>query len=109
MLLFEYNYTENYKTVGDFLKGYYGIFKPVKEWYGDFYCSSNIISLEGSPEKINGRFDCSYCDGLKSLKGCPKEVTGDFWCLFSFFEFKKEDIRKVCDVGGKIITSRADR
>jgi hypothetical protein len=47
-----------------------------------FSCSrcSNLISLEGAPEKVYGDFYCVGCNKLTSLEGAPKEVGGDFVC-----------------------------
>lgn len=67
----------------------------------DFDCSDNVlISLEGAPKKIGGRFICNnnnlislenspkivsqsfICNNnmLITLRGCPKEIGGDFNC-----------------------------
>lgn len=46
----------------------------------DFYCYDNhLISLEGSPQKIDGHFFC-YNNRLETLKGGPNEVGGAFSC-----------------------------
>ncbi len=51
-----------------------------KEYYSSIRIRySNLTSLEGSPEKINGNFDCSNND-LKTLKHSPKIVYGSFFC-----------------------------
>ena len=92
---------------------------------GDFYCSGNDLkSLKGAPEKVGEHFSCSY-NNLKSLEGAPEKVGGDFWCHTNdlkslegapkevsgnFYcsnqknghKFSKEDVRKVCNVKGKI-------
>ena len=52
---------------------------------GNFYCDdcnycSSLISLEGAPEKVSGKFNCNSCHSLTSLEGAPKEVGGDFNC-----------------------------
>ena len=49
---------------------------------GDFDCSvcSELISLEGAPEKVDKNFNCSECSSLTSLKGAPQIVGGDFVC-----------------------------
>ena len=48
-----------------------------------FDCSAaEITSLEGAPDQVSGRFDCSLCDKLTSLEGAPKVVYGDFKCRY---------------------------
>lgn len=55
-------------------------------WTGDFFCdglqtrNTKLESLEGSPKKVIGNFDCTDNPNLISLKGSPKEVTGYFYC-----------------------------
>jgi hypothetical protein len=41
---------------------------------------TQISSLEGSPRKVFGFFDCSHCKNLTSLKGSPELVTQNFYC-----------------------------
>ena len=70
---------------------------------GNFHCSGNkLTSLEGAPKTVGGYFSCSF-NKLKSLKGAPKIVKGDFVCRNNPVKFTKEDVKKVCKVGGKII------
>lgn len=67
-----------------------------------FTCSSNeLTDLVGSPSKIGHHFDCSF-NKLTSLKGCPTTVEGNFVCFANPKEFTKEEILKVCYVGGAI-------
>ena len=40
-----------------------------------------LTSLEGAPEEVTGRFECSGCNRLTTLKGAPKEV-GSFICKY---------------------------
>ena len=40
----------------------------------------NLETLKGSPEKVGGRFDCSFCTKLTTLEGAPKFVNGSFSC-----------------------------
>ena len=48
-----------------------------------FDCSAaEITSLEGAPDQVSGRFNCSNCDKLTSLEGAPKIVYGDFKCKY---------------------------
>ena len=45
-----------------------------------FYCNgTKITSLEGAPKVVDGGFDCSYTD-IISLEGAPKVVGGSFDC-----------------------------
>lgn len=44
---------------------------------GNFKCSYNPLrSLKGSPKKVKGDFDCSYCTNLTSLEGAPEKSGG---------------------------------
>ena len=48
-----------------------------------FDCSAaEITSLEGAPDQVSGKFNCSNCDKLTSLEGAPKIVYGDFMCRY---------------------------
>ena len=49
---------------------------PVADSYN--LSGSEICSLEGLPEKVNGDIDCEACYSLRNLKGAPKEVGGSF-------------------------------
>ena len=70
----------------------------------------NDNKIETMPEyikfgKIDGNFNCSGCENLKSLKGAPKEVDGHFVCLGT--RFSEEDVRNVVnDVKGNVYCSK---
>ena len=71
-----------------------------KEVGGSFSCNSNnLTSLKGAPKEVGGSFSC-YSNRLTSLEGAPKEVGGDFYVDSIFTE---KEIRKVCNVKGKVI------
>jgi hypothetical protein len=57
-------------------------FAPVK---GNFICAGidTLISLEGSPSRVEGGFDCTLCKNLPSLKGGPIWVGGEFDCGYT--------------------------
>ena len=82
------------------LKSLRGVPKEV----GDgFYCYNNqLITLKGSPEIVKKKFNCSD-NKLTTLEGAPKEVGGDFDCSDNKVKFTKDDVRKVCKVGKKIV------
>lgn len=70
---------------------------------GNFICSwNNLTSLKGAPETVGGGFNCGS-NQLTSLEGAPKKV-GDFVCSYNKIQFTEEDVRKVCDVKGSILT-----
>ena len=47
---------------------------------GNFVCSDNgLQSLAGAPQKVFGDFNCSD-NGLQSLAGAPQEIGGEFQC-----------------------------
>lgn len=56
-------------------------------------CGKLTESLIGSPEEVNGDFDCSDTK-ITTLKGAPKKVNGDFKCystsITDFNHFPKE-------------------
>ena len=71
---------------------------------GFFKCiHSQLTSLRGCPRKIEKFFDCRY-NKLTSLEGAPEEVVGDFVCSHNSTTFTVEDVRRVCDVKGSILT-----
>jgi hypothetical protein len=41
-----------------------------------------LTSLEGAPEVVEGKFDCSY-NNLTSLEGAPRIVEKHFYCDFN--------------------------
>jgi len=41
-----------------------------------------LTSLEGSPNKVNDTFDCSY-NNLVTLEGGPEIVGNDFFCMYN--------------------------
>lgn len=69
-----------------------------------FDCSgcTKLTSLTGAPEKVGGYFDCSSCTSLTSFTGAPKEVGGDFFCKNVGKTFKPSEIRKICNVSGRV-------
>ena len=70
---------------------------------GRFYCDNNsLTSLKGAPKEVKGSFHC-YNNSLTSLEGAPKEVEGDFYCQKNKTKFTEEDVRAVCKVGGRIL------
>ena len=48
----------------------------------DFDCAfcPGLVSLEGAPKEVGGRFYCYECTKLKSLEGGPRKVGKDFYC-----------------------------
>jgi hypothetical protein len=69
---------------------------------GDFIIISNLQTMRGFPKEIKGDL---YLSGnkLSSLNYCPKKVHGDFFIRGNDRKFTKEEIKKVCEVGGSII------
>ena len=70
--------------------------------YFDCFGCTSLTSLEGAPKEVDGDFDCYGCTSLTSLEGAPKEVKGRFNCGNVGKTFKPSEIRKICNVGGKI-------
>ncbi len=71
--------------------------------YDSFYCSNNnLTSLKGVPKEMSF-FNCSY-NNLTSLEGAPEFVEYDFDCSNqkNGHKFTEEEVRAVCDVGGKV-------
>ena len=68
----------------------------------NFYCSyNNLTSLTNSPRYIRGDFYCSY-NHFTSLVGAPKYVGGDFICHNNPVKFTDQQVRDVCEVGGRV-------
>jgi len=62
---------------------------------GNFVCSDNgLQSLAGAPQKVFGDFNCSD-NGLQSLAGAPQEVGGDFNCSFNQLQSLEGAPRKI--------------
>jgi len=79
----------------------------IPEWFqnikinGYFNCSfCNLTSLKGCPKYIKD-FDCSW-NKLNSLEFCPEYVGNDFYCYFNKTKFTKEYVRSLCEVKGNI-------
>ncbi len=95
------------------------------EIMGNFRCHSTGISdFVGGPEYVGRGMFCYHCPKLNSFVGSPKYVGGDFVIVsdqlltsiegipevidenFNIYapsvNFTEQDIRKVCDVNGKI-------
>lgn len=71
---------------------------------GNFICAFNkLTSLKGGPTRVDFDFNCSG-NKLLSLEGCPEYVGGNFECYDNDgIEFTEEQIRAVCDVGGRVL------
>jgi len=74
----------------------------IKEVDGFFKCAQlRLKSLNGCPKIITGSFIC-YENKLTSLEGCPKKVGGDFDIRDNTRKFTEEEVRAVCNVGGRV-------
>jgi hypothetical protein len=97
------------KTIDKNINIYRLYLTSLPEWMGEidivngyFDCSNNLLtSLKGCPKEVKGSFYCSR-NKLTSLEGCPKVVKGNFYCYGNPRKFTIEDVRKVCDVKGRI-------
>ena len=48
---------------------------------GNFDCyGADLITLKGSPDIVEGNFNCGYCNYITSLEGSPNYVKGSFVC-----------------------------
>lgn len=80
---------QNYKIAGGLRRSSYSKNKQIEikngivNIYGDITCENrSITSLTNGLfkfGKVEGKFDCSYCDKLKTLEGAPEE-TRNFDC-----------------------------
>jgi hypothetical protein len=69
---------------------------------GNFLLRDNQIkSMTGCPKIVRGDF---MVDGnkLEDLDGCPEEVKGDFFIKRNNKKFTIDEIKKICNVGGRI-------
>ena len=77
-------------------------FIQFKNVFGDFFINGNkFISLRGCPYYIQGDFSC-WNNNLDSLEYAPSYVEGFFACDQNRIKFTVEDVKKVCNVLGKI-------
>lgn len=70
---------------------------------GKFLIRDNQLkSMVGCPKIVKGDF---MMDGNKipDLDGCPEEVNGDFYIKKNEKKFTVDEIKKVCNVGGRIV------
>lgn len=66
--------------------------------------SLNDKSLTSIPVQfgqVTGSFYCSH-NRLTSLEGAPKEIGGSFTCRNNKKQFTEDDIRRVCNVRGRV-------
>jgi len=89
-----------YIQFGKIINGYFSI------------ANNQLTSLKGCPRSVdrgnknyNGDFNCES-NNLTSLRYAPKYITGSFICYDNKKEFSKEDVEKVCKVGGAIRNKR---
>ncbi len=70
---------------------------------GNFLLRDNQIkSMAGCPRVIKGDF---MVDGnkLEDLDGSPEEVEGDYYIKRNNKKFTIDEVKKVCNVGGRIV------
>jgi hypothetical protein len=61
----------------------------------------NLKSMIGCPKIVKGDFMVDR-NKLVDLDGCPEEVSGDFFIKGNDKKFTVDEIKKVCNVGGRI-------
>ena len=67
-----------------------------------FICSGvGLKTLEGCPKEVGLNFDCRFND-LTSLDGIPRKVN-NFVSYGNPGKFLAKDIRKICNVTGKVM------
>jgi hypothetical protein len=95
---------------GDFIALSYEIRDGIPEYVKFNKCSGSFIidnkslpDMLGCPEIIEGDFIVPN-NKITDLKGSPKQVNGDYIIKGNPGNFKEEDIKKICDVQGKIRT-----
>ena len=78
------------------------VFIKFNECFGSFLLRENVLlDLTGSPRIVHGDF---MVDGnkLTTLDGCPQKVEGDFYIQKNTKKFTIEEIKKKCEISGKI-------
>ena len=83
---------------------YKGSKLPVKfNYVSDYFsCSFNTLtSLEGCPSFVGRYFNCQN-NLLSSIEFAPKSVATNFYCQMNLVKFSKDEITKICHVGGSI-------
>jgi hypothetical protein len=68
-----------------------------------------LDSVEGAPEKVDKDFIC-YKNQILVLKKDPSKtnIVFEYDVKTVWNDISKEDIKKICDVGGRIFTSYND-
>lgn len=72
--------------------------------YGSFINRGHkLFSMIGCPKIVYGDF---FVDGnkLQVLTGCPKQVDGDFYIQDNDNKFTENEVRKICQIKGKLKT-----
>jgi len=70
---------------------------------GYFICNGgHLKNLFGCPKNIKGDFYAAY-NKIENLNGSPEIVEGDYVIKGNNAKFTKEEIRKLCEVGGNVI------
>jgi hypothetical protein len=94
--IIEEKFFDEHKNIYNFFNKYFKIDRYIKDlsitWSrntlegspetveGDFNCYDNqLTSLEGAPDVVDGGFGCSY-NQINSLKGAPQTLGGGFYC-----------------------------
>ena len=90
-----------------YLKSLEGAPKKVGESFDITGCIE-LESLEGCPEEVGYNFSCISCMKLKSLEGAPKKVKKHFFCNDCGEQFTEDEVRKISDVKGTVITKFRD-
>jgi hypothetical protein len=52
--------------------------------------NSNILTLEGGPDRVNGNYEIYNCENLTSLKGIATEIRGRV-CILQCYNLKSLD------------------
>ena len=53
--------------------------------------------------RVNGSFSCAYSK-MTTLRGCPKFIKNNFYCGGNMIFFTEENVKRICNVKGKIFT-----
>jgi hypothetical protein len=72
------------------------------ECQGDFIIRDNrLLSMSGCPKIVHGDFAVNG-NKLTNLFGSPTQVDGYYFIQNNDVKFTEEQIRKICNIGGKV-------
>lgn len=93
--------TETFSCSGLSISNFVGGPEYVGKFFMSHYCH-NLNSFIGSPKYVGGDFFINGNNVFDSINGLPETIGGNCVIHVNYLGFTEKDIRKVCDVKGKV-------